>query len=423
MNITNQHYQSIHEKFGTPCFVYDTDEVSRRIDRLNSAFDKLLNISYAMKCNPHGEFLSLFKNAIPSLDVSSGGELQRALKVGWEAEKISFTGPAKQRWELQAAVDAGIGKMVVESVDEALQLDSIAAQVGKQQKILIRIAPATMPPGFGVGMSGKPCQFGIDEEDMVPALEAIKKLQNLRLVGFHAFSGTQCLNSDAVVGNFQYLTQMFEHFCKIAGIEPEALIFGSGFGIPYHEGDEPLNITDIAEKSLPLFHDLKQSPGLANCQFYLELGRWLVGEAGSYLTSVVAKKESRGKSIALCDGGMNHHLGACGHLGSVIHRNYQMFRLKGAHYSQEQQSKGFTLVGPLCTSIDTLGKNVEFDGLEVGDVIVVKCSGAYGFSASPLNFISHKLPKEVFVSSLAGEMEMKLAAPEFTPSHSSYNQR
>ena len=415
MEVSESQYQLIHEKFGTPCFVYNIDEVVGRINLLNELFDGLLHISYAMKSNPHSEFLKLFKGTTSSLDVSSGGELNRALKAGWEAKKISFTGPAKQVWELQETVDQGVGKLVVESVSEAINLDAIASRAGKCQKIIMRIAPASMPSGFGVGMSGKPCQFGIDEEDMVLALNRIKKLEHLELVGFHAFSGTQCLNENAVVENFEYLIQMFTRLCEVADIEPEALIFGSGFGIPYHEGDKPLDIEIIAERTVPLFRNIKNSLGFGKCNLYLELGRWLVGEAGSYLTSVVAKKESRGKSIVLCDGGMNHHLGACGHLGSVIHRNYQMFRLKGSKYSDEQLKKEFTVVGPLCTSIDMLGKNVVFEGLEIGDVVVIQCSGAYGFSASPINFISHKLPKEVFVSSLMKNMKVKLGRPEFTP--------
>ena len=195
----------IADEQGTPCFVYFMDEVYARIDAIRAAFDGMFELSYAMKCNPHPAVLSRLKERVATLDISSGGELATALRVGWEPERISFTGPAKRRAELEAAVDARVGELIVESVHEAEALDRIAAAVGQTQPICVRIAPKHVPKGFGVKMSGKPCQFGVDEEDLDRALARIRELSSLRLVGFHIYSGTQCLKPDAIAESYWHL--------------------------------------------------------------------------------------------------------------------------------------------------------------------------------------------------------------------------
>lgn len=414
MKLENDLVRALAKTYKTPFFIYDLDEVERRVKILEDAFLGIFQISFAMKCNPHKVFLDLFNSHLPSLDISSGGELQRALACGWQGAAISFTGPAKQKWELQYAVKSGVGKIVIESLREAELLQEILSSQGTTQSILIRISPNRLPRGFGVNMSGKPNQFGIDEEDMPTALEKITSLDRLKLKGFHIYSGTQCLNIDAIVENFENFVTLFRRFSHEAGIEPQALIFGSGFGIPYHEGMEPLDIQTIAKRTTPILQELMNEDGFSNCKFYIELGRWLIGEAGTYVTSVVSRKDSRGTAIGICDGGMNHHLGACGHLGSVIHRNYQMRRIPVDDEIEEEslEMKEYNMVGPLCTSIDTLGHSVKFNDLKVGDYIAISCSGAYGLTSSPVNFISHPLPNEITIRSRDEELISQLLEPD-----------
>ncbi|MCC2614881.1 sulfotransferase [Aestuariibacter halophilus] len=386
--------QHIARQHGTPFFVYDLDMVDQRIKTLNEGFEGLFKISYAMKCNPHRVFLERFKAQLPSLDISSGGELIRALDAGWDAAKISFTGPGKQRWELEHAVNSGVGKIIVESPREIDMLNDICADAQRQQSILIRVSPQHLPKGFGVNMSGKPNQFGVDEEHVEAAIDQIKASEHLALVGFHIYSGTQCLTPSAICENFANFIRLFEQFSEYADIEPQALIFGSAFGIPYHEGMQTLDIDEVIAGALPQLKGLKAQSRFKDTGLYLELGRWLVGEAGNYVTSVVSTKESRGTTIGVCDGGMHHHLGACGHLGSVIHRNYQMQRIANTQQSTAVENGKVNLVGSLCTSIDTLGHGVAFDGLSVGDLVSIGCSGGYGATSSPVNFISHPYPQE-----------------------------
>ena len=390
----------IADDHGTPCFVYFMDEVYAQIEAIRRSFEGLFGVSYAMKCNPHPAVLRRLQPRVDTLDISSGGELATAIEVGWPAELISFTGPAKRHAELQASVDHRIGEVILESVNEAVALDEIARAADLVQPVAVRIAPEKVPKGFGVKMSGKPCQFGVDEEDLDAALERISALPNLRLVGLHIYSGTQCLKPQAIAENYENFVEIFRRACETHDITPSKLIFGSGIGIPYHDKDEPVDLQPIADRINPVLRALKSNARFANSQLLLETGRFLIGDAGTYLTRVVNKKHSRGTDICVFDGGMNHHLGACGHLGMVLHRNYRMTKISEDGPGAQEQP--YDLFGPLCTSIDTLGRGVQFRGLDTGDVIGVHCSGAYGVTASPLNFISHDPPKELVVETRNG---------------------
>jgi diaminopimelate decarboxylase len=391
---------AIARDYGTPCFVYFMDQVYGRIDSIRQAFGGRLGVSYAMKCNPHPEVLKRMRDRVETLDVSSGGELKAALRIGWPADRISFTGPAKLATDLEASVAHGISDVILESVREARSLSAAAGRAGRRQRVLVRVAPKKVPRGFGVNMAGKPCQFGIDEEDLDPALDEIKALPHLRLSGFHIYSGTQCLKPDSLAENYEIFVDIFQRFATAYDLTPEKLIFGSGIGIPYHDGDHSVDLTPIAERVNPLLEALRSQPRFARATLLLETGRYLIGEAGIYLTRVVNRKPSRGVLICTFDGGMNHHLGACGHLGMVLHRNYPMFKISSDRPDTDEQA--YDLYGPLCTSIDLLGRGVKFPGLDVGDVVGVRCSGAYGITASPLNFISHPPPKEILVETRDG---------------------
>lgn len=383
--------EDVAQRFGTPYFIYFLDDVRARLDEIRQAFGGRFEVSYAVKSNPNPSLVAWMKDRVPALDISSGGELRRALAAGWSGERISFTGPGKRPWELAESVSAGVGKLVLESVREAEDLNALAGKAGRNQPVLLRVAPSSLPRGFGINMAGKPTQFGVDEEDAPAAVAAIQKLSNLKLIGFHAYSGTQCVDAKAVGENFGIFARIFANLSGKFDLSPETLVFGAGFGIPYHGGMNALDLPAVAVAAAPALERLASDPRTAGAKRYLEMGRYLVGEAGLYLTRVTRIKRSRGSDIAICDGGMNHHLGACGHLGSVIHRNYRIFRVGGA---PDVAARPYELVGPLCTSIDTLGHGVELPTLHEGDLLGVHCSGAYGLTASPFNFISHEPPRE-----------------------------
>lgn len=396
-NMSYQHevLAEVAARHGTPTFVFFMDDVKQRVETLRAAFQGLFGISYAMKCNPHPAVLTRMLQWVDHLDVSSRGELARGLEVGFAPERITFTGPAKQRLCLEQAADARIGEVVVESLREARTLSEVALQRGTVQPVLVRIAPHKVPKGFGVNMAGRPCQFGVDEEDVDGVLREMRELRGIDIVGFHIYSGTQSLKAAAVAENYGIFIDIFRRVAETHDLSPRKLVFGSGLGIRYHEGDAAIDLSEVAAATIPLLRELKADPRFVHAELLLETGRYLIGEAGVYLTRVVNRKRSRGSEIATFDGGMHHHLGACGHLGMVIHRPYRMFKVKTS--STDRPEQAYDLYGPLCTTIDVLGRGVKLPGLEVDDVLAIESSGAYGASASPAGFISHPPANEVLV--------------------------
>jgi diaminopimelate decarboxylase len=395
--------RAIARQFGTPCYIYSFDQVRDHVQRLRSVFGNRFRISYAVKSNPNAGILRRLRGLVDTLDVSSGGEVSRALHSDWDPTKLSFTGPGKTRAELTTSVQVGVGEIVIESVGEAELLNDIASQARKSQRVLLRLAPSRVPRGFGLTMSGKPCQFGIDEEDVDAAVRIIQGLTHLHLCGLHIYSGTQCLNAEAIVENYEIFIDIFRRVCQTHQLSPRKLVFGSGIGIPYHEQDTAVDLAALAAKTNPALDELKSQSSFCATEFVLETGRYLIGEAGVYVTQVIRKKHSRGIDICICDGGMNHHLGAAGHLGTLIQRNYPIFKITGEDDGPEQ---AYNLVGPLCTTIDTLGRQVKFKGLQPGDLIGIGSSGAYGVTASPIHFISHTPPKEIIVETIQGRLRV-----------------
>ena len=372
--------------------MYFTAAIAAQIAKLRAAFGTRFALSYAAKSNPNPALLAALKPQVEWLDVSSIGELRLGLRAGWEAARASFTGPGKRDFELQEAMQRGLGELVVESVREAVAADRIAAGLGRVQEVLIRIAPARVPRGFGDQMAGRPSPFGVDLERVPAELPAILALRNLRVVGLHIYSGTQCLKPEAICENYRLFLEIFRGVCGDFALTPAKLVFGSGLGIPYHDGDAALDLDAAAGGIVDELDALKREPRFAGTRLVLELGRFLVGPAGYFVTRVVAIKESRGTRIAICDGGMNHHLPASGHFGMVIHRNYTMHKVGGGAPAEKVD-----LVGPLCTSIDRLASGAMLPRIEEGDLIAVHMSGAYGLTASPVHFISHPPPREVLV--------------------------
>lgn len=381
----------VAEEFGTPAYVFLGDRIETRIGELKTGFGERFSLSYAAKSNPNPTLLAFLEPRVENLDISSIGEMRLGLKAGWTAERMSFTGPAKRDAELEEAIAGGLGELIVESVDEAVRADRIARALDRRQRIMVRIGPDRVPKGFGDQMAGRPSPFGIDYEQIHEAMPQILALANLEVVGLHIYSGTQSLVPTAICENYRNFIAIFRDVCEKYDLTPERLVFGAGLGVPYFETDKPLNLPDVADDIAGDLDALRAEARFGKTELVLELGRYLVGEAGYYLTRVTTVKQSRGTRIGLCDGGMNHHLPASGNFGMVIHRNYRMHKVGGG----EPVGK-INLSGPLCTPLDKIGSGVNMPEIRAGDVIAVHCSGAYGMTASPVLFISHPMPKEIF---------------------------
>jgi diaminopimelate decarboxylase len=393
MALTADVLAGLASSYGTPVYVYDGDVVSERFARLKALFGAQFGVSYAVKANPNLALLRHMAGLVETFDVSSYKEVERVLSIGFPAEKITFSGPAKRPAEIRGAIAQGVGELVLESLDEARLADRFSAELGVRQPMLVRINPLTSPKKFGVNFSGRASQFGVDEEKIAETLPQIAALPNLDLIGFHIYSGTNSLDPGAIAENFTIFIDLFRRAADICGLSPRKLVFGSGFGIPYGDGLEPLNIEALSRLACPLIDELKASPRFAASDCVLEMGRWLVGPAGWLLTSVVAAKASRGVDLRLCDAGFNNHLAAFGLMGTVIRRNWPIRNVS----RPDGPRKTYTLMGPLCTSIDLLATAIELPEVAVGDVLAIENSGAYGLTSSPTRFISHPEPAEVML--------------------------
>lgn len=378
-------------QFGTPLYVYDVDAIRARFDRLRAALGERFGVSYAVKANPNVALLAAMRDQVTTFDVSAFAEAERVCAAGAAAAQITFSGPGKRREEIRRAVEMGIGELVLESISEARVADEAARRSGRRQGVLLRINPSAAPKQFGVSMAGKPSQFGVDEEDLEAALDALTRLDGVELLGFHIYSGTNSLSAEAIAENFRIFMTLFRRAAAHAGIAPRKLVFGSGFGLPYLPDDKPLDVEALSAAIGPEIDALKAEPAFAASELVLEMGRWLVGPAGWLLTSVIGEKRSRGTEFRICDAGFNNQLAACGMMGTVIRRNWRF-----ANISRPEAAPGvYTLVGPLCTTIDILATKIELPELGEGDVVAVENSGAYGLTASPTRFISHPEPREV----------------------------
>lgn len=375
----------------TPFFAYDRAAITARVGALRAALPDDLELSYAVKANPMPAVVQHLSAVADSLDVASGAELRLALDTPLPPEAVSFAGPAKSPAELAQAVAAG----VVVEVESWLELDRITAAgegVGRRPVVALRINPDFEVKGSGMRMGGGPQQFGVDADE-VPTMVKEAEARDLDLRGFHVFAGSQNLHADILVEAQRNTVDLVLRMAGHMSDPATYLNLGGGFGIPYYDRDRALDLAAVGDGLHRVLSD-RLRPALPDARVLLELGRFLVGEAGYYVTRVVDRKQSRGTTFLVVDGGMHHQLAASGNFGQVIRRNYPV--AVGTRMDREP-AETVQVVGALCTPLDLLGDKVVLPRAEVGDLVVLFQAGAYGLTASPTAFLSHPAPVEVLV--------------------------
>ena len=375
---------------GTPCYVYDRAALTDRVSGLRAVMPDNLKLHYAIKANPMPAVVQHMSTLVDGLDVASHKEMLIALGSGITAETISFAGPSKQLTELEAAVAAGI-IINVESGLELKRLYSISEKQGVKPKVAFRVNPDFELKSSGMKMAGGPKQFGIDVERMAEVLTNLDT-GKVDLHGFHIFSGSQNLKADSLI---EAHNKTFELAAKLADLSPvpvRHVNVGGGLGIPYFPGEKVLDVEPVAANIEQLIND--RTGNFAQAEMVMELGRYFVGEAGYYVCKVTDKKESRGQTFLMTNGGLHHHLSNSGNFGQVIRKNYPV--LIANKVAGEKQEK-VEIVGPLCTPLDIVGAKISLPEAEVGDYIAVLQSGAYGATASPQDFLSHPQARELLI--------------------------
>ncbi len=374
----------------TPFYAYSRAAMTQRVAELRAALPADVHLHYAMKANPMPAVVQHLAGLVDGIDVASGGELRVALDTGMDPAKISFAGPGKGEAELSCAIAAGI-VLNLESEGEMERAAMLGQRLGIVPKVNVRVNPDFELKSSGMKMGGGPKQFGVDAE-RVPAMLARIGALGLDFHGFHIFSGSQNLKAAALQDAHEKTFALALRLAEAAPRAPRILNIGGGFGIPYFPGEERLDLAAVGANLARIMDQVR--PRLQGAEVVIELGRYLVGEAGAYVCRVVDRKESRGQVYLVTDGGLHHHLSASGNFGQVIRKNYPVVigtRVAGG--PRELAS----VVGPLCTPLDLLADQMELGQAQAGDLVVVLQSGAYGATASPAAFLSHPAALEVFV--------------------------
>lgn len=375
----------------TPFYAYDRQMIGERVAALRAVLPPQVHLHYAIKANPMPELVRHLAGLVDGFDVASAGEMRVALDANMAADKISFAGPGKTEHELRQAVAAGV-VLNLESEREMETLARVGVELNLRPKAAVRVNPDFELKSSGMVMGGGPKPFGVDAE-RVPAMLARMKQLPIEFYGFHIFCGSQNLRAEAIMEAQSQTLDLARRLAQDAPGPVRLLNLGGGFGIPYFPGDQRLDLSAVCKHLAGLMPDARRA--FPDAEFVIELGRYLVGEAGIYVCRVIERKLSRGQVFLITDGGMHHHLAASGNFGQVLRKNYPV--LVGNRVQAEGEAGAATVVGPLCTPLDVLADMMDLGHAQAGDLIVVLQSGAYGLTASPTAFLGHPLPAEVLV--------------------------
>jgi len=374
----------------TPFYAYDRSLLRARVAELRAVLPPAIKLHYAMKANPMPAVVALMAGLVEGIDVASAGELKVALDCGADPAEISFAGPGKRDPELRQAVASGV-LVNVESMRELPVLAAASQALGRPARVAVRVNPDFELKGSGMKMGGGPKQFGVDVE-VVPGMLDFIAREGLAFEGFHLYAGSQNLKAESICEAQQ---KSYELALRLAGMAHSPVKFlnlGGGFGVPYFPGEQRLDLAPIGANLQDISERCARE--LPQAHIVIELGRYLVAEAGVYVTRIVDRKVSRGQVYLVADGGLHHHLAASGNFGQVVRKNYPVTIGNRADAEDREVA---SVVGPLCTPLDLLADRMLLPVAQVGDLAVVFQSGAYGISSSPQGFLGHPACVEVLV--------------------------
>lgn len=374
----------------TPFYAYDRTLLRARVAELRTVLPHSVKLHYAMKANPMPALVQFMAQLVDGIDVASIGELKVALDAGADPGEVSFAGPGKRDQELRQSVAAGV-LVNVESERELEVLATAAREMAMPGRVALRINPDFELKGSGMKMGGGAKQFGVDV-DLVPALLAKIARLGLAFEGFHIFAGSQNLRAESICEAQQKSYELALRLASAAPVPLRVLNLGGGFGIPYFPGEHRLALESIGANLRAICDRARVD--FPHASVVIELGRYLVGEAGIYVTRIVDRKVSRGQVFLVTDGGLNHHLSASGNFGQVVRKNYPVTIGNRVNSVDREVA---SVVGPLCTPLDLLADRMDLPVAQVGDLVVVFQSGAYGATASPQAFLTQSGCIEVLV--------------------------
>ncbi len=390
-NLTDERIETLTKEYGTPLYIYDRSVISDNSRSLKDAIYPGATLCYAMKCNPLVGICKAFREEGLDIETASMGEIVAALEAGYSPDRIIFTSPGKTEEEIGFAVDKGLKVINVDSLYEAGIVDSAAGRKGKKARIAVRINPSQCYSNAKIKMTGIPSQFGAEEEELDKEFfDGIKSLSNIEFIGFQIYMGTQMLKVEDITGNTEYAMNLALRISEEYDIKLRYLNCGGGFGVKYFKNEEPLDMQALKSGMLELYDRMHDK--LKDTEIVFESGRYLMATAGVMVTKVLYRKDSKGQRFLICDGGSNFHSSAA-FLGRFVRNNFPLRVIRHGDPGDDIET---TVCGPLCTSLDVIGQKVMLDeNTDVGDLVVIEQSGAYGYTYSPSLFLSHESVAEI----------------------------
>lgn len=385
---------ALAKKYGTPLFVYSENDIIGRFDELRRDFvEKYENtrVAYAAKAFFTLAMAKLVENCGMCVDVVSGGELYTAIKAGFPAERIEFNGNNKSREELALAVENGIGRIIIDSLQELALIEDVCREKGKTMKVLFRITPGVKSSTHDYIVTGKKdSKFGIplDDDVFLPQIKAAIDSPYVDLYGLHFHVGSQLLDNASHLQALDILLGLVTKVRETFGYEMKELNLGGGFGVTYVDEKRPpysYFLDPMMEKIDRYYSQL----ALPRPSVVIEPGRSIVAEAGISLYTVGSIKEIKGiRKYMAVDGGMTDNIRP-----ALYQAEYTGIM---AGKAEEPAEDVVTVCGKCCESGDVLIRDIPVAKPEPGDLFAIYSTGAYGYSMAS-NYNKNPIPAVVFV--------------------------
>ena len=392
--------QKLAEKYGTPLYVVSEDIIRLRCREIRESFlNKYINTKafYASKAFLTMEMCKIIKEEGLGLDVVSGGELFVALKGGINPKDILFHGNNKTKEELIMAIEKGVGRIIIDSVDELILLNELAFEYNKVADILFRITPnVDCVTHKYISTGQKDSKFGIplNEAIIKAAIRTAINSKNLRFRGLHFHVGSQIFDNSNHLQAIENTSLLMKGIKEDMGIEIEELNVGGGFGIKYVENDEAKPLSYFVDAIMDKIHLKCSEYNLKTPKVFIEPGRWLVGEAGITLYSLGTIKEiPQVRTYVSVDGGLPDNPRT-----ALYNAKYEAYIASKLNYERDTM---VTIAGKCCESGDVLIWDLMVpQNIERGDILAVMSTGAYNYSMSS-NY--NKIPRPAVVMLKAGK--------------------
>lgn len=396
INFIKDTYKKEAFKINPTCYFYDLTKIDENIKRLEENFPEQISLYYAMKANPHKEIMNTMKNNsfVKGIEIASSGELDIALNY-YKSSKIIFTGPGKTEYELAKAISKKINLINVESIVEAIRINNIAKKLNIDNvNILIRVNLNYALTDSYEQMSGCSTKMGIDEDVLTDSLKYINNLERITIKGVHVFAASGVLDYKALIKSQVYIFELVKKI-EQEGYNIDIIDFGGGLGIDYTNSNKHFDVLNYSLELKKIIEKYK----FQNKEIIMELGTYLVGNAGYYTSKIIDIKKIKNKKHIIIAGGVNH-MG----LPLEMQRKHPVYIINENNEKlyDEQESvykEKADISGPLCMVTDKLSWDDYLEKAEIGDIVVFRQAGAYCYGEGMHDFLSHMYPEELIFRS------------------------